>query len=120
MNRPLQGGFSLRSGRCAVWLGSCQSPRLDVVFAGSDGVEAQVELVFPAELEEGVVAESERSGGSRRPRGSEVAFGAVGGGGRELMRWLQDDHLVSIGLNLDFGKGRFGVKRRRSFGEFLV
>jgi len=154
MNLPPHGKFTLRAALCAVCLGSRQSPRLVVVlppaisaalrFAGGDGGEAEVELVFPAELAagksgkfggpspfgrfeagfaEGVVAEPERSGDSppeAARRASEVGqlgTGVAFGVGGELMRWLQDDHWVSIGLNQDLGKGRFGGKRRRSSGE---
>ena len=66
-------------------LGSVLREGFVVVFAGGDGVEAEVELVFPAELEagfgEGVVA----------VLGAGVAFGEVGGVGGEFVG--DDSHL---------------------------
>ena len=60
-------------------LGSVLGEGFVVVFAGGDGVERQIELVFPAELEscfgEGVVA----------VLGAGVAFGEVGGVGGEFV-----------------------------------
>lgn len=68
MNPPPHGGFTLRAALCAVCLGPRHGPRLVVVlpdlmrgdfslaisaalrFAGGGGVEAKIELVFPAEL----------------------------------------------------------------------